>query len=91
MANYHQKKCEHCTLWTDGSKHHCAYCGGILDEKYKAENTARKLKKPEPPIIKIYPEDGWFMVGFKRVVQFHQLVFYWIVSIVIYFITWVVF
>jgi len=88
---YHQKKCEHCSMWTDGSIHNCAFCGGVLDEVYKKENSARKLKLPEKPIIRINLEDGPFTIFFKRIVQFHQLVFYWIVSIIIYFITWVVF
>jgi len=88
---FHQKKCEHCQMWTDGALHNCAFCGGVLDEVYKAENKARKLKLPEKPIIKIYPDDGIFTVVLKRIVQFNQLVFYWIVSIVIYFITWVAF
>ena len=88
---FHQKKCEHCGSWTDGKLHNCAFCGGILDEEYKKENETRKLKIPEPPLIKIYEDDGVILVALKRVVQFHQLLFYWIVSIVIYFITWVVF
>lgn len=88
---YRERKCEHCNQWTDGNLDRCNYCGLVLDQETKKENEARKLKVPEPPLIKINEDDHLLVKGFKRIVQFHQLVFYWIVTIVIYFITWVVF
>lgn len=88
---YHsEKKCEHCTMWTDGMLEKCQFCGLTLDFHFKKAGEKLKVNLPEPPVIKIYPTDSVFVVLIKRIVQFNQMVFYAIVSFVLWFISWVV-
>lgn len=82
----HNKKCTTCSQWTDGKQHTCLYCGEELDKEWKKEIAKRKLVNPLAlPIIKINPEDSLGLQIWKRIIHFHQLVFFMLVSWVVFF------
>lgn len=82
----HNKKCTACNQWTDGKQNTCSSCGEILDKEWKKEIEKRKMVNPLAlPLIKINPEDSLGMRIWKRVIHFHQLVFFMLVSWVVWF------
>ena len=46
-----QKKCEHCSNWTNGNKVFCDTCGGILDYKYLKERDDLEKELGNVPIL----------------------------------------
>ena len=79
-------KCEHCGYWTNGLEDKCQYCGGVLNEKYLAEQ--EELGKVESgmkfPLIEIHEDDPILLKGGKYVVRAGQVVFFAIVTFVAY-------
>ena len=67
---FHEKRCPHCSEWTDGSKKTCAHCGERL---YAQEERERKLRKSQPGnistmLIKIKPDDHPVVAFGKRLI-----------------------
>jgi RNA polymerase subunit RPABC4/transcription elongation factor Spt4 len=88
----HQIKCEHCGSWVDANKETCEVCGKVLRAKDKSE-TLKRSKVPDPlkpQLIKIHDSDSAVMKFFKKLVQVGQLVFYAIVSFLIWVTSWAV-
>ena len=46
-----QKKCEHCSNWTDGNRAFCEHCGEILDYKYRKEIHELEKKQENEPVL----------------------------------------
>lgn len=83
----HQEKlCPYCSNWTSSKSSLCSYCGEELFEKERLTREALDAQ-PDPfkmPLIKIYSKDGYLMVFGKRIIQFVQLVFFGIISLLIW-------
>jgi len=81
-----EKSCPKCKEWNQAVDIHCVSCG---EELFKKE---RKVKEeldalPDPfklPLIKINSEDGYLMIFGKRIIQSIQLVFFGILSFLIW-------
>lgn len=83
----HQEKlCPYCSNWTSSKSSLCSYCGEELFEKERLTREAldAQLDPFKMPLIKIYSKDGYLMVFGKRIIQFVQLVFFGIISLLIW-------
>ncbi len=87
----HEIKCDHCNEWTPGNLKHCQHCGGELRHEEKRERSERKKKGDlKPELIKIHPDDAWYVVMAKHIGRLGQIIFYLIVSILVWVTTWTV-
>ena len=82
-----EKSCPNCKEWNKTRDVNCVSCG---EELFKKERVVREQieSQPDPfkiPFIKINSEDGYLMVFGKRIIQTIQLVFFGILSILIWF------
>jgi len=88
----HQVKCEHCGEWVPVRYETCDHCGKVLRAKEKHEALQRKrLFDPlKPRFIEIRETDPAPLKLIKRMVQFGQLIFYAIISFLVWVTTWTV-
>ncbi|MGD1843866.1 MAG: hypothetical protein ACFB10_00555 [Salibacteraceae bacterium] len=78
-------KCEHCGLWTHGDRQTCNYCGEVTDERYKQEVSKRNKINPfEFRFVKIYAIDPWWLKSGKSFLYIAQLIFFAVVSVIVY-------
>ena len=78
-------KCEHCGLWTDGNLDKCTSCDGIHNERQiKEKEVLSQMKPAEIPLIKIHPNDHWFLKIFKSIFRFVKIMFLVIISVLAY-------
>ena len=88
----HQIKCEHCGEWTDPSLDKCTYCGKTLrEEEKKVKASSNRLKDSlEPQLITINDDDHPIVKLFKRVVQLGQMIFYAIITFLVWVTSWTI-
>ena len=87
----HEIKCDNCGKWTPGHLEYCQQCGKLLRSEEKLETAKRKSRGDlKPKLIKIYPYDEWYVVMGKHVIRFGQVLFYLIVSIVVWVTSWTI-
>ena len=87
----HEIKCDRCNEWTPGHLEHCQNCGKLLRSEDKNELAERKkLGDLKPKLIKIYPSDEWYITMGKHVIRFGQVLFYLIVSLVVWVTSWTI-
>ena len=87
----HEIKCDHCNQWTPGHLEHCQKCGKLLRSVDKMEvDKRKKLGDLKPKLVKIYPSDEWYIVMGKHVIRFGQVLFYIIVSVVVWVTSWTI-
>lgn len=88
----HEIKCEHCGYWTNSKIENCPNCNNKIRANDR-KNDLERSKRPDPfkpRFIKIKDNDNLIIQFLKRIVQFGQLVFYAIVSFLIWVTTWAV-
>jgi hypothetical protein len=81
-----EKSCPNCKTWNLAKNIHCVSCG---EELFKKERLVKEQieSQPDPfkiPLIKINSEDGYLIVFGKRIIQTIQLVFFGILSLLIW-------
>ena len=81
-----EKVCPNCDKWTSTKSSLCSYCG---EELFKKERIIKESIEAQPdpfeiPLIKIHSKDGYLIVFGKRIIQSVQLVFFGIISILIW-------
>ena len=87
----HEIKCPRCTNWTPGHLEHCQHCQFLLREEELREQQQRSLKGDlKPRLIEIPSSDPVIIKFGKHIVRFGQVIFYVIVSFLIWFTTWAV-
>lgn len=88
----HEKKCPHCGNWTNSQERNCQLCNGLLYEQEEKEYVRRVENAPQMrlPLIKILPEDAWYIIAGKRVVQLGQIIYFSLVAFVVWVATWAV-
>ena len=83
----HQEKvCPNCDKWTNTISSLCSYCG---EELFKKERMGKEAldAQSDPfklPLISIHSKDGYLLVFGKRIIQLVQLVFFGIISLLIW-------
>ncbi|MES2655164.1 MAG: hypothetical protein V4620_06215 [Bacteroidota bacterium] len=79
-----QKKCEHCSKWTDGDKAFCSYCGEILDLNYRKQ--IDELAKNESVLMNYYKiknSDSNFLLWLiEKLIQGGQIIVMAIIALV---------
>jgi primosomal protein N' len=84
----HERKCEHCGHWNDVELEKCESCGEEFNRVFKEDMEKLRKKKPfDIPVITIHPDDSPPFKFFKKIVQFHQLIFYAIIGFLVYLST----
>ena len=81
-----EKSCPNCAKWTNSKLVHCSYCGCELFQKERLIREAIGAQ-PDPfkiPFIPISSKDSYLIVFGKRIIQLVQLVFFGIISILIW-------
>tara|TARA_B110000977_G_scaffold153355_1_gene194856 strand:+ start:54 stop:329 length:276 start_codon:yes stop_codon:yes gene_type:complete len=81
-----EKLCVDCNNWTDSKLKSCRYCGVELFEKERI-NRQKIAAQPDPfkiNLLKIYAKDSYLIIFGKRIIQFVQIVFFGIISILIW-------
>ena len=81
-----EKSCPKCKEWNLEVDIHCKVCG---EELFKKERLVKEGLDalPDPfklPIIKINSDDGYLMILGKRIIQSIQLMFFGIISFLIW-------
>jgi len=81
-----EKSCPKCKEWNKAIDVHCISCG---EELFKKERLVKESLEAQPdpfktPLIQINPVDGYLMVFGKRIIQFIQIVFFGILSLLIW-------
>jgi len=81
-----EKSCPKCKEWNAAIDVHCVSCG---EELFKKERKVKEQIEAQPdpfkiPFIKINLKDGYLMIFGKRIIQTIQLVFFGILSILIW-------
>jgi hypothetical protein len=87
------KKCPNCGQWSEWNQQAsdtCQHCGALLDDENLIRTAAREAEKSEQKgfdldIIQIHPNDAWYVVFYKRIIQGLQYSFIAIMT----FILWV--
>jgi hypothetical protein len=82
-----EKLCPICKNWNSVKEVYCFRCG---EELFKKERLTREVLEGQPnpfkiPFIKINDSDGYVMVFGKRLFQLVQLIFFGIIS----FLLWI--
>lgn len=90
----HEIKCEHCGEWIDSKNEVCTYCGRTLREeerKQEKESLEKRLKDSlKPQLIEINKNDNFVIKSIKRMIRSGQIVFYAIVTFLIWFTSWAI-
>lgn len=88
----HEIKCEHCDFWVDSKTDICPNCKNNIRGEERKKNLERSNKPDpfKPRFIKINNYDNILIQFLKRIVQFGQLIFYAVVSFLIWVTTWAV-
>ncbi|MCT4624206.1 MAG: hypothetical protein N4A46_11330 [Schleiferiaceae bacterium] len=82
-----QRKCSECGEWIDAQIETCTNCNTVFYESEKEEhkiNVERAQREMDIPMIAIHESDSPIAKFFKRIVQFHQVVFYLILYAISY-------
>jgi len=75
--------------WVEGNLETCQECGTIFYEERKKDFELHKeqaMKPQKVPLIPIHETDSKIVVFFKRIIRVHQMVFFFIVSMIAYFV-----
>lgn len=82
-----QRKCSSCSIWVDGALEVCPNCNTEFyakeKEQYKIDEK-RAFSAIEIPLIEIYKTDSLIVRFFKKIIRFHQMVFFFIVTAIGY-------
>lgn len=87
------KKCPECGKWSEwdhGTEDRCEHCGSLLSPREYEESQKPKEKDKfgmELNLIKIKEKDSPVLVFFKRIIQGFQLLFFGIVSFLVWLAT----
>ena len=81
-----EKSCPNCKRWNNAKEVHCIYCGAELFEK---ERQVREILEANPdpfkiPLVKIDSKDGYLLIFGKRMIQLVQIVFFGILSLLLW-------
>jgi hypothetical protein len=82
-----QRKCASCCEWVDGTLEICPNCKTEFYAKEKEQYKIDKKKafsSVEIPLIEIYDTDSIIVRFFKKIIRFHQMVFFFIVTVIGY-------
>ncbi|MDG1848988.1 MAG: hypothetical protein P8I82_00650 [Flavobacteriales bacterium] len=81
-----EKSCPKCKQWNDTKDPYCVFCGAELFEKERRvkENLEANPDPFKVPLIKIDPKDGYLLVFGKRIIQLVQIVFFGILSLLLW-------
>lgn len=81
-----EKSCPNCKQWNDANEVHCIFCGVELFEKERLvkENLEANPDPFKVPLIKIDSQDGYLLVFGKRIIQFVQIIFFGILSLLLW-------
>ena len=81
-----EKSCPKRKEWDEAIDVHCISCGEELFKKERLvkENLDALQDSFKLPLIKINPIDGYLIVLGKRIIQFIQIVFFGILSLLIW-------
>jgi hypothetical protein len=88
----HEIKCEHCNNWVSKKEKTCSFCHKNIREIDQKKDLERS-NKPDPfklRLIQINNSDNLLIQFLKRIVQFGQLIFYAVISFLIWITTWAV-
>jgi predicted nucleic acid-binding Zn ribbon protein len=82
-----QKKCEHCSNWTNGEKAFCSYCGEILDDEFRRKRDELEQKEKLGSIFinyyKIKHSDTNLLLFFiEKIIQGGQAIVIGIIALV---------
>ena len=84
----HEIKCNSCNEWVVAESDVCPRCGAAFEHKVdEIEKEQRSKIDLSPKLIHISEDDHWLLYGIKKVVRFFQIIFYAILSFIIWFIT----
>ena len=90
----HEVKCEHCGEWVSPKNETCSNCGKKLREKEKQkeqESKAKRLKDSlEPQLIEINEYDNLIVKFFKHIFRLGQMVFYAIITFLVWLSSWII-
>ncbi len=81
-----EKICPECSKWTPSKSAICDFCGAELFKKERLLKESLEAQ-PDPfkiPLIKINEQDAYLIIFGKRIVQSVQIVFFGIISILIW-------
>ncbi len=81
-----EKSCPNCKQWNDAKDAFCVFCGSELFEKERRVKESLEAN-PDPfkvPLIKIGDKDGYLIVFGKRIIQLVQIVFFGILSLLLW-------
>lgn len=81
-----EKVCPNCKKWNAAKDVFCVNCG---EELFKKERLSKEAIEAQPdpfkiPFIKINSKDGYLVVFGKRLIQFIQLIFFGVISILLW-------
>lgn len=82
-----QRKCASCNEWVDGALEVCPNCKTEFYAKEKEQfeiNKKKAFSSVEIPLIEIYETDSLIVRIFKKIIRFHQMVFFFIVTVIGY-------
>ena len=83
-----EQKCEHCGEWTDGTEEYCQHCTKRLnEERLKKEKIRHENTKFDIILIKIHPTDHPVIVFFKKIIQYIQIVYFAILTFILWLIS----
>ena len=78
-----QVKCPHCNNWTPVVDNSCSHCGKELHDTYAAEREERSLKeKNSLPVMEVPDTDSLLQKLWKKPVQWAQLIFLSVISLI---------
>ena len=83
---FSEKICPKCKKWNKTQYLYCIKCGEELFKKERLQNESLK-SKPDPfkiPLIKISSDDGYIVVFGKKIIQIIQLIFFGLISFLIW-------
>ena len=87
----HEIKCDNCGEWTPGHLEYCRHCKSLLRAKDKFEHAERKKRGDlKPRLIKIHPYEVWYIKIGKHAIRFGQVLFYLLVSLVVWVTSWTI-
>lgn len=82
-----QRKCASCSEWVNGTLEVCPNCNTEFYAKEKEQfeiDKKRAFSSVEIPLIEIYETDLLIVQFFKKIIRFHQMVFFFIVTVIGY-------
>ena len=86
-------KCRQCGTWTSSEHQVCSHCGfefRAAAEKEREERKPEAMKPLDIPMIIIREEDHPLLKFVKKILRIPQLIFYSIVSFLVWMAVWAV-